>query len=226
MSKKMMLLALSVVSAALFALPAVASATPAHINSADPFTVSKGATANSVLETTGGQKIECTNGVTGNGSWHSTTTGTLTLEFHGCTTETPFGHLACTTRASEGGTGISETISTTKLPFHLISLGNNKGGVLITPNESTGYFAHFTCGGGLVSRSVGGNGVIGTITMPECGTASTTATLKFEQEGTGLQKHTTHTGVEYHLQSPTGTKAAQVSEAQLHFPEANEIVCT
>ncbi|HEU4687220.1 MAG TPA: hypothetical protein VFS23_02610, partial [Vicinamibacterales bacterium] len=80
MRKKMALLALSVVSAALVALPAVATATPAHISGTEPFTIEKGAVETTVLETTTGEKIECLKGVSGSGSWHNTTTGTLTLE--------------------------------------------------------------------------------------------------------------------------------------------------
>ncbi|HEU4461211.1 MAG TPA: hypothetical protein VFR75_01335 [Solirubrobacterales bacterium] len=228
MSKKMMLLALSVVSAALFALPAIASATPAHISATENFTVSKGAAETAELETTGGEKVQCHKGVTGSGSWHSTTTGTLTLEFHECTTASPFGNLTCTTRTTEGGTSpeTAGTIRTTHLEFHLITIAANSPGVLITPSAGTNHFAGFTCGGGLVSRTVIGNGILGTITAPACGVASTTATLKFEQGATtGLQKHTTYTGVNYHLES-NGQKAVEVAEGKLTFPAPKTITCT
>jgi len=230
MSKKMMLLALSVVSAVLFALPAVASATPAHISATEPFTVAKGLVSEKgILETTGGEKIECLKGVSGEGSWHSTTTGTLTLEFHECTAPTIFGNLTCTTRTSEGGTNPESagTIRTTNLEFHMIMIAANTPGVLITPDTATNVFAHFTCGGGLVTKTVVGNGVIGTITSPACSTPSTTATLKFEQGATtGLQKHTTYTGVNYHLESPAGTKASQTAEGRIIFKENKSIICT
>ena len=227
MSKKMMLLALSVVSAALFALPTVASATPAHISATENFTVSPGAIQTVELETTAGEKYSCHGGRTGSGSWHSTTTGTMQLEYHGCTAQTVFGNLTCTTHASEGGTPVSGTVSTTKLPFHLITIANHTPGILITPNSETNVFAHYTCGGGLVQKTVTGNGLIGTITSPTCGTPSTTATMKFEQgPTTGTQKHTTHTGVNYHLESPAGTKMALVAERRFHFAQARTITCT
>lgn len=220
----MMLLALSVVTAALFALPPVASATPAHITPIGNFTVTKGASKETAtLHTAGGEKVECHKGVTGSGSFENSTTGTLNLEFHDCTSS----GFTCTSHASEGGTGISGTISTTPLPLHLIMVEKSKPGVLLTPNAS-GFFAHFTCAGGLVVRTVTGNGIIGTITSPGCGVASSTATLKFEESAvTGIQKHTTYTGTPYHLHSVNGTKAAETAEGQIHFSTgARTISCT
>lgn len=223
MSKKMMLLAVSVVSLAAFVLPATASATPAHISVAEQFTVTKGAvSSNAVFETTGGEKFECHEGVSGIGSWHSTTTGTKTLEFRGCTSS----GFTCTTHAAEGGTGTAGTISTTHLPFHLITISPGVAGTLITPNAATNSFAHYTCAGGLIKRKITGNGIIDTITSPACGVASTTATLKFEQGATtGLQKHTTHTGVNYHWEL-NGVKTALIAEARMHFASAKTIACT
>jgi len=222
-----MLLALSVVSAILFALPAIASATPAHISATEPFTVEKGAVETGVLETTGGEKVECTKGLTGSGTWHSTTTGTVTLEFNECKAITPFGNLACTTHAAEGGTPVANQIRTTELEFHLGIDASGNIIILITPDTTTGVFAHFTCGGGLVKKTVEGNGVIGTVTSPACGVASTTATLKFEASATtGIQKHTTYTGVNYHLESPAGTKASEAAEGKIKFPVSKSIVCT
>jgi len=226
MTKRMMLLALSVVSAILFALPAIASATPAHISATESFTVEKGAVETTILETSSGEKMECTKGVTGSGTWHSTTTGTVTLEFNDCTVVTPFGTLGCTTHAAEGGTPVANQIRTTELEFHLIMIAPNTPGTLLTP-AAGGVFAHFTCGGGLVTKTWTGNGLIDTTTSPACGVASTTATLKFEQSATtGLQKHTTYTGVNYHLESPAGTKMAVTGEAKIKFPVAKSIVCT
>ena len=228
MTKRMMLLALSIVSAVVFALPAIASATPAHISATENFTVSKGAAVgNFVWETTAGERTECLNGVTGSGNWHSTTTGTLTLEFNECRAVTPFGNLNCTTHSAEGGTPVANQIRTTVLEFHLIMIEPNRPGILLTPNTDTGVFAHYTCGGGLIQKTLVGNGIIGTITSPECGVVSTTATLKFEQgASTGIQKHTTWTGVNYHLEKPAGTKAALIGEARLHFAAAKSFICT
>jgi hypothetical protein len=221
MSKKMMLLALSVVSAALFALPAVAAATTAHLSATSTFTVSKGATETVELETTGGEKVQCHSGVSGKGSFVTTTTGNLELTFHGCTTTVPiFGTLNCSSSGAPTG-----TIVTTTLPFHLISKVSGSGtpGVLITPAAGE-HFATFVCGG-IAERKVTGNGVIGTITSPGCGVASLTATLKFEQGATGVQKHATHTGVTYGLKS-NGTPAAQIAEGKITFPAPRSITCT
>lgn len=224
MSKKMMLLALSAVAAALFALPAVASATPAHISAAENFTVTKGAvSALGLLETTGGEKVECAGGVSGTGTFENTTTGTITLEFSGCAN-------ACQSSAAEGGTPVANQIRTTALPFHLITGSTTNAAILITPNAATGVFAHFNCAFGFVQRTVKGNGVIGTITSPNCGAAAAkTGVVKFEQTA-GVQKHTTYTGVTYGLTSgpPAGpfVPAGEQAEGQLHFANAKSIVCT
>jgi hypothetical protein len=212
MSKKMMLLAISVVSAAFFVMPAVASATSAHISSAaGTFTIApNGATE---LETTGGEKVTCTGGVKGSGTFENTTTGNLNLTFHGCSSS----GFSCNSTGQPAG-----TIATTALPFHLITIAAGSPGVLITPAAGN-HFASFNCF--IVPKTVNGNGVIGTITSPKCGTASTTAALSFEQGATGLQKHTTHTGVNYHLESG-GQKAAQISKATLTFPGSRTLTCT
>jgi hypothetical protein len=215
MSKKMMLLAISVVSAAFFVMPAVASATSAHLSATSAFTV----TPNGVteLETTGGEKITCSGGVKGSGAFQTTTTGTLSLTFHGCKA---FGFANCTTAGQPEG-----TIATTALSVHLIT-PEPKGqhaGVLITP-PTGGSFAHFSCIG--INKVVTGNGVIGTITSPTCGApGTTTAVLSFEQAATGIQKHTTHTGVNYHLESG-GQKAAQIGKANVNFPASRQVICT
>jgi hypothetical protein len=220
MSKKMMVLAFLVVSAALFALPAVAAATTAHLSATSIFTVSKGAVETVEFETTEGERLQCHGGVSGSGKFETTTTGTLNLTFHGCTTSTIFGSLTCTSAGQASG-----TIVTTTLPFHLISKVNGSGtpGVLITPGTGE-HFATFICGG-IAERKVTGNGVIGTITSPACGVASTTATLKFEQATTGVQKHNTHTGVTYGLKS-NGVPTTLVAESRITFPVARSIVCT
>lgn len=215
MSKKMMLLALSVAVAALFALPAVASATPAHISATENFTVTS--TTPTFLEDKNGSKVVCSKGVTGNGTFENTTTGSINLTFHGCRSVEP--NVAC---------GTEETIVTTTLPFHLISLAANSPGVLITPNA--GHFATFNCTI-FVKKEVKGNGILGTITAPKCNVVppeeSTTATLKFQQNPakTGSQLHETYTGVTYQLTS-NGVNAAQDGEGQIHFNNAKSLTCT
>ena len=152
MSKKMMLLALSVVGAALFALPAVASATPAHISATENFTISSEKAA--TLEDDGGAKVTCHNGLSGNGSFENTTTGTINLTFTGCTSS----GINCNSSGQESG-----VIVTTALPFHLVTLGSSAG-VLITPTaETNNHFATFNCTI-FVKKTVTGNGVLGTIT--------------------------------------------------------------
>lgn len=213
MSKKTMLLALSVISAAFFVLPALASATPAHIDATEAFNVKE---TNRVVLQTEGQRIECHGGMSGSGSFESTTTGTLTLAYHGCTVAVIGQHVSCTTHSQPSG-----TITTESLSFHLINIANHSPGVLVTPNN--GVFAHLTCG---FVNTLTGNGLIGTISALTCGTAGTTATLKFEQgPNLGIQKHTTHTGVNYHTMSGE-SKAALIAEGTIQFGAGRTLVCT
>jgi len=217
MNKKMMLLALSVVSAALFALPAVASATPAHISATENFTIS--GTETVTLEDDGGAKVECHSGVSGSGSFENTTTGTINLTFSGCTSS----GISCNSSGAAAG-----TIVTTALPFHLVMLAANSPGVLITPNAGgTGtHFATFNCTI-FVKKEVTGNGVLGTITSPACGVANKTATMSFAQDPakTGSQLHPTYTGTTYQLKG-NGTNSAQIATGQIHFANAKTISCT
>lgn len=90
MRKKMMLLAL-VVSAAMFAVPAVASAAEwiADNASGKNFIIDK--STNPVLRSSNGDVITCT-GFTGSGRYTTDTTGEVSLDFTGCT-ENTFRHL-------------------------------------------------------------------------------------------------------------------------------------
>src|SRR5690242_12313534 len=85
MSKKMMMLALAAVSAAMFALPAVASAGSPTVDMSTKNTHFTIAGGHAELRA-GTDKITCTS-VTGTGEWSqqtSATTGTVQFIFHGC----------------------------------------------------------------------------------------------------------------------------------------------
>jgi len=220
MSKKMMLLALSAVCAALFALPAVASANPpAHLEGLKDtsFTVHAGPGS---LSTTGGETVTCTT-TTGGGKLETTTTGSLSLIFHGCKAKTPFGELTCTTSGQSSG-----TIATTALSFHLISGATSTARpfILVTPNAATATYAHFVCGG-FVNKTVEGTGLLGTITAPGCDTAASKATVDFNALGHGLKQHTTITGTTYTFTS-NGTTAAMDTTPTITFKESGFLNCT
>ena len=221
MNKKIMLLALGAISAVVLAVPAFASALiPLHLNPTPAGPQSIDSVGVARLSTTGGTQITC-NGVSGNAAFEAGgTTGTLNLTFGGDCTENVLG-TRCTSAGEPTG-----NISTTALPFHLVTLANEKPGVLITPN-ATGAFAHFTCAGGLITVTVEGNGVIGTITSPECKKSASSATLSFVATANGVQQHTTVAGTdtEYHLIDGS-ENAAQEGHATLTLSETSELVCT
>jgi len=222
MNKRMMLLALAAVSAAVFALPAVASATSNHINQAPiAFTVHGGA---GNLSTTSGSTINCGT-TTGTGNFTTTTSGTLNLTFGPHCTTTVFGvSVTCTSTSPEEPSG---SISTTPLTFHLIKLDTGGNGILVTP-PAGGAFAHFNCAG--VQQTVEGNGVIGTITAPGCGVLSKTATIDFNRKSGithGHQEHTVWTGKTYDL-TKEGSTAAMDTHATITYAggASRSLVCT
>jgi len=216
MSKKMMLLALSAISAAMLVVPAVASALPAHLN-ANPGAFQVHGFNSELSRVAGGGSHGTT--TTGSGSFENTTTGTITLKFHGVTS----GGLPCNSTGEPSG-----TVATTKLPFHLVMLATNKPGILITPLN--GHFATYLCGG-FVQVIVKGNGVLGEITSPACGVAQNTATVKFNGAA-GVQTPSEYTGVKYGLESSVAGSAyspsAMNATATIQFgPGVNpSIVCT
>jgi len=183
MNKKMLMLALTAISAALFALPAVASAGAPEVDlsKGGHFTVAGG---HSELKTVGNKVTTCTS-TTGTGEWLNKTTGSLQLTFHGCKELT----LGTTCKTTSG-----DTITADNLTFHTIYTTDNKTspGILITPPNGAP-FATFTCAGGLIHIVVTGNGIIGSITQPPCGGTSNTATLNFSQTN-GVQQHRQITG--------------------------------
>ncbi len=225
MSKKMMLLALAVASAAMFALPTVASATEVHVSTAAVgWTAASEAGTTTVLKTSTNSTVTCTS-ATGSGQFDagSTTTGTYHLLFHGC--KNNLG-LNCTS-----GTLSTGTITVTG-SYHLITVAEKKPGILMT-GSGTGVtetaFADFSCFG--VTVQVFGNGIIGTITSPECGKASKTATLKWTSTAHGTQADIAYTGTNYDLKTKIGSgshheTSSMDAEATLTWNTEQTLNCT
>jgi len=195
MSKKTILLALAAVSAAMLALPALASAQSWHLDSTTSFSVSgSGGTATF----TEGGSVSCSS-TTGSGTFSTTTAGSVSLTLHGCTG--PFG-FACTSPGQSSGT------ITTSASFDGImvtsSASEKKAGVLFTPTQSAEptpglkQFVEISCLG--ISIKMFGKGMIGTISSPACGVASSTVTVVFSSSSTGHQEDKTYTGTTFDLQ--------------------------
>jgi hypothetical protein len=218
MSKKMMLLALAV--AALFALPSGASAQEIHFSGVTTFTGTGPAGALTAVKE---PKISCT-ATSASGSFNagSSTTGSVNLTFTGCTAEVIGIKGSCKTVGDEAG------VITSSGTFHLITTPTSKPGILVTPVTTT-----LICLG--FSRvEVTGNGVIGTITSPDCGASSTQLKVSFEVEGEA-QKHIEYTGVKYDLSADTENEkgettstatAALSSSATLTSEKSGTLECT
>jgi len=216
MSKKMMMLALAVVSAAFFALPALASAEELHLdpgNAGEEFSV---AGEGGELRAEGEPTITCS-GTGGSGSYTSSTTGSMTLDFTGCHT-TVFGFTAA---CKSEGSAVSNTIAS-KGTYHLITIEPEVPGILVTTDPTV-----IVCAG--ISKVTVTGSVIGTITSPKCGQSSQTLGVSFTATGT-TQTHVTYTGVKYDLQSRTGSEAektaALVGTATNTTAKAQTLTCT
>jgi hypothetical protein len=224
MSKKIMLLALAAVSAALFALPAMASAQEIHVEGATGKAFAGNGPPGS-LAAAGEPTIQC-GGTVASGSFTTETTGNVNLTFETCSATILGISLHC--RTSTEGTGIIKVSNV----FHLITINNattkEKPGVLITPP-----FPTIICGEGFSERKiqVGGTGVIGTITSPACGASSASLTVSFAAPA-GTQEHESWTGNPFDLTSTTeggsAVTAGLTSHATLTFSDgvSRKLVCT
>lgn len=221
MSKKFMLLALTVVSAAFFALPAFASAEEIHLENGTgtEFTVEGPPGA---LKAAGEPTIACQK-TSGSGKLTSDTTGEVTLDFLECSTTIAGAKVNC----KSSGAATNNTIKTSNIG-HLITISTGQPGILVTPP-----FPTIICGTGLSERKlqVTGEGVIGTITSPTCGNSSTEITLSFKPNGAGTaQEHLTYTGKTYDLQvtTETATHVTGILEghATLKSAKSLKLVCT
>jgi hypothetical protein len=222
--KRLMIGALAALSAMLL-LPALASATPAHVSPQPVGNFSIHGGASEWSRVAGGGSTGTT--TTGTGTFENTTTGKIKLTFHGV--KSSIG-----TNCHQPG-GPVGTVTTTELTFHLVMLAANTPGILITGNETTTgvktagegpwghHFFDYTCGIFIPTVQWRGNGLLGTITAPACGAASNTAKVKFDPnvKGNGVQKHSSYTGTNYSLESSIGEGAysasAMEAEATITF---------
>jgi hypothetical protein len=196
MSKKIMVFAVAVLSAALFALPSMAAAQEIHLEPAESYTVSG---LGVEWRSEGEPSITCTKTEgSGNFDTGSTTTGTFFMFLSGCHTQV-FGFTASC--KSEGNV-TSGTISTGGF-FHLITVSSGVPGVLLTT-----FPTKIVCAG-ISVITVSGN-VIGTITSPKCGESSKARSLSFTATGT-VQNHLSYTGTKYDLTAQTGSGELRTS---------------
>lgn len=222
MGKKTMLLALTVVSAALFAVPGMAAATEIHLEPGTGTTFT-GTGEGGNLRAAGEPTITCEKTQHASGELTSNTTATLVLDFTECHIIVTGVTLKCKT----AGAVVPNTITTTNVA-HLITIDTiNKPGVLVTPP-----FPTIICGSGLSERKiqVDGNGVIGTITSPSCGASSATLTVNFGVKEE-KQEHMLFTGTKYDLSVTTEPSTTQVTaalegEATLTAAKVLKLNCT
>ena len=220
MKNKTMLLALCVFAFALAALPAIASAAPTVDPASGKFPLKFTSTGGaSELRSEGAEAVKCTSNE-GTGEYTSGTAGKIELTFKGCTQ----GGTACTSSGQSSGT---ITTGTSPIDNIYIEPKNTTPGVLVTP-PSGGVYATFTCG--FITITVTGNGIIGDLEKPTCGTKGKTATLNFTATGasqTYKQVETAGTVFDLKADLPFGitATAAEVAEGTVTFAEEYTLTC-
>jgi hypothetical protein len=214
MSKKMMVLALAVVSAAFFALPAMASGQEIHLEPAEAFNISG---VGGELRASGEPTLTCTT-TSGSSKFDtgSTTTGTMTLDYTGC-------HMAIfgITASCNSSGGASGTIASGGT-FHLITISTGVPGLLLTTSATT-----LVCAGlSAITRS---GSLIGTIISPKCGESSKTLMLSFTATES-TQTHLSYTGANYDLVTRTGSggdiTTAWTADTTITQSNAGKLNCT
>jgi hypothetical protein len=196
MTKKKIMSALAVVSAAMFALPAIASAGTPTI---DPGGTSFASTFG--LSTLGAKEeptITCEgeNHLTGtfNGAGGNATGGTISLDYTKCHLVVLGFTIGCKTT----GAPLNNTIALTNIAFDLTySTDSKTKPALLITNLST----QVQCGSTTPLNITGG--LMGTITAPACGEKFKTATMLFSSTA-NVQDHMQITG--------TGTKVDLLTE--------------
>ena len=215
MSKKILLLALAATSAALFALPAVASAQEIHLEGVTNFTGTAGAGS---FTSEGEPVFTCESADVSGTVSAGGTTDEISFDYTGCHT-TVFG---LTAKCRTTGSPLDNTIKSSGVT-HLITVESGKPGVLLTPVVTT-----IVCAG--ITNTITGGNLIGTITKPKCGESSKEVTTVFEATG-AAQKHTSYTGTTYNLTSKTGESgtvknASLVSTMTTKSETAGKLNCT
>jgi hypothetical protein len=213
MSKKIMLLALAVVSAALFALPAVASAGEWKMDcpKAEATCAFNTAGGHAELRAVEEPTITCTNNTGSGTATNEGTTGTFSITFTGCKA---LGFFSCNTSGAASG-----TIKLASSVSHNVYLEDNKTklGLLVTPATTT-----LICSG-ISSLNVSG-AVIGELTQG-CNVTSSTFNVAFGaaagNEKTQKWEQNTKTGAILDLSATTeggsAKTAAQIATGTITF---------
>lgn len=210
MNKKIIVLAFAAAGVAAFALPAMAMAEDVPVHLVPTPTGSKTIDGEGTATLTASfGSIDCTSS-SGTAEFSNGTTGLLTQTFKGCVE--PFGGKCTTVRTPELPAG---TIVTRSLTLHLLTVEDSVThatgpGVLVTPTG--GVFADFKCPF-IGAVTVGGNGVVGTITEPGCSKSSTKVTMSFSSSSTEVQTHKTVVGTETEYSLTTNAGASSEDAA-------------
>jgi hypothetical protein len=213
MSKKTILLALVAISAAMLALPALASATEIEVDPAagTKFTATGGAMS---ITAAGEPTITCET-VSGEGEGFSKIKATIFLDLKGCHVSI----LGFTQSCRSVNAPLKNTIAFGEIADWVTV--NNKPGAILTFNALT-----VNCEA-LKKIEIGGLGVIGTITAPACAEESKTMKIRF-LESAGKQEHLVYEKVSYDLSYKTegAAEVTAVFQAEITLNWAANIKMT
>jgi hypothetical protein len=225
MSKKLVVIGLSVVSAAMVSLPAAASGQSWHLSQTASFFL----TGSGGKITSPSTTFECTS-VTGVGSFSTTTGGNLSLAYHGCLA--PLG-LTCTTPGQKVGTIVFSYSFDAVMVTSTFS--TKDPGLLLTPAGSSEptfgekLATELNCFG--FGQKVFGKGLLVRIHSPAspCSANSSTWALNAESSAQGVQKDQLYTGTEYGLRTNGNASHPTMaidSTTTLHLSASRTLTCT
>ena len=234
MNKKLMLLTLAAVSAAMFAVPSIASAGNWNLDGAFPAKFTIKHTGTMLIGSSSGNTVECTT-ITGSGQYNNATSGVLTLKYHSCK-DLATG-TTCTGTADPAGT-IS---STANLTFQNVYLEKDVNGVPHNPGITIKgvtaggigeHVATFKCKFGLLTTILSGT-VLAALDNPgvECNNLRKELAIKFETTAHGVQRwnQVTTTGAIEDLTAMlngTPETAALVGTTDLNLENSVTATCT
>lgn len=227
MRSKLVLIIIGMAAIVSAAFPVLASAGEPQIDPASgkfalTFTMSGGF---SELQAVNEPEIRCS-AVSGSGKYNTSTTGELSLTFHGCTTSFFGFPVSCNTGGAESG-----VVVTNSSVFHntYVTDAKTTPGILVTPPVS-GVFATIICGT-FATIEIRGNGFLGRLEAPKCGEKKKIATLNLTATGSSQSyKQVTGTGTAFNLISRTEStgkdaEAAEIVEVTATFTEEATLTC-
>lgn len=229
--RKLLLLALAVVSAAMFALPAVASAGAWEVDSPVGFPIKGNVTGGPAEIRAEGEPTMTTTAVNGTVSYTNSKEGVIELTYTGVTLF--FGISKCNSPGQPAGT---VKIAAAKIDNRYVTEGKVTPGLLVTPPGTVGntqFFTTVSCEGAAHPIEFTGPGIFGDLEEPVCSKEAKGLKVNFTATGnTQTFRHETGDKLKptFNLFAKTETTSTEVEGSivetmTLTFPNALKVTC-